>query len=145
MDRRLRSRTTASVIRLSPLRPARASTLACGSGCGCGCVGEHLARLRQPAFQLGSRYRAAVQVPLRLVATLAHQVVELRAFLDALGDRRQVEGVGETDDRRDERAALAVRRQSLDEGAVDLQGIDRQLGEPTEGGEAGAEIVDRDA
>src|SRR5256885_809039 len=51
----------------------------------------------------------------------------------------------QTDDRRDQRAAAAIRGQTTGEQAVDLESVNRQLGEAAERGEAGTEVVDCNA
>src|SRR5690242_11775348 len=53
--------------------------------------------------------------------------------------------MGHRDDGRDERHDRRVFQHGDDEGAVDLERVYRELGEVTERGIAGAEVVDRDA
>src|SRR5678810_544124 len=70
--------------------------------------------------------RLADQVALDEVAAAAREEVALALLLHALGDDAHVERVRERDDRRDDRALLAVAGQLGDEAAVDLQLVHRE-------------------
>src|SRR4029079_10056411 len=71
--------------------------------------------------------------------------VELRAGLDALGDRAQAEAARDVDDRRDDRGVLVLGPEAVDEGAVDLDRVDRDALQARERRVAGAEVVEQDA
>src|SRR5438045_7709765 len=73
------------------------------------CAQPHAAVTEEPRFEFAPRERLGVQVALRLVAAFAQEIIELRPILDALGYGRHVECTRERDDRRDQRAGLAVR------------------------------------
>ena len=62
--------------------------------------------------------------PIRLRAGQGDVAMEL--LLDTLGDHGQVQAVGHGDDRRDDEFVLLVDDGIAEEGAVDLQGTDRQ-------------------
>ena len=64
--------------------------------------------------------------------------------LDALGNDVDPEGLTERDDSRRDRAVVQVVWHALHEAAVDLEGVDRKEPQRTEGGVAGAEVVDGD-
>nr|GFB67140.1 hypothetical protein [Tanacetum cinerariifolium] len=87
----------------------------------------------------------AERVSLHFVAAVFAQEFQLFVGFHALRDDRQVEAVGHGDDRAGDLCVLFAGRQTVDEGAVDLQHIDRELLEVVQRGIAGAEVVDRDA
>ena len=68
------------------------------------------------------------------------------ARLDAFGDRLQAERVGEAHDGGDDGAVVRVAAsvEAVDEGAVDLQQVDREAPQVAERRVAGAEVVDRE-
>ena len=68
----------------------------------------------------------------------------LLGVLDAFGDGFEVERFGELHDRVDEPVALVVADDVVDEPLVDLEDVDRELGERGERRVAGAEVVDGD-
>ena len=101
-------------------------------------------RLRR-AHQLheaGGRQRAAHQEPLHQVAALAAQELQLLEALDALGHDLQVEVVAEADDGAHDGGILGVHREVVDEGAVDLERVEREALEVVERAVAGAEVID---
>src|SRR6185369_10764060 len=71
--------------------------------------------------------------------------LELGLGLDALGDHFHPQRAAEMDDRLDDRRALALAAHAVDEAAVDLEAIERELADIVEARIAGAEIVERDA
>ena len=66
-------------------------------------------------------------------------------MFDAFGDGLELQRVGELHDGAHETAALVVAGDVVDELLVDLQDVDRELGEGGERRVTGAEVVDRDA
>src|SRR4051812_5587481 len=70
---------------------------------------------------------------------------DLRFGLDPFRDHAEPQGAAEMDDRMDDRRTLALAAHAVDEAAVDLQAIERELADVVEAGIAGAEIVERDA
>src|SRR5207247_4562083 len=99
-----------------------------------------LLRAHEPQSVRGGR-GAGEQVPLPEVAAEAAQDPELLVGLDALGDRGQVEGVGERDDRGCDRRVLRLVAEPGDKRSVDLERVDGEAAQVRERGEAGAEVV----
>ena len=73
------------------------------------------------------------------------QGIDLRRGLDAFGQHPHVEAASHRHHGLHDGAVVGVAGQALDEGAVDLDAIDRQALEVAERGEAGAEVVQREA
>ena len=90
------------------------------------------------------RRRPAEQEALHGLAAGGPQHRRLVLRLDALGDRVDAERPRQADDRRDDGARAGVGIDAADEGAVDLQLLEREVDEVAEVGIAGAEIVDGD-
>src|SRR5205823_8717357 len=67
---------------------------------------------------------------------------ELVRVFDALGDRRQTEGMGHLDDGLGDGGILGARRQTLHERLVDLDRVERELTHIPDRRVAGAEVVD---
>src|SRR5260370_33564036 len=101
--------------------------------------------MAEQALEFRLRYGPAVQIALRLVAAFTYEIVELRLGLHPFGDGRHVKCVRQPDDRRDERTAFAVGGQTGGESAIDLQSIDRQLGQAAQRRKARSEIIGRKA
>src|ERR1700719_2429011 len=81
--------------------------------------------------QLGesiTRHGPTEQEALYLIAAYFSEHGELVFGFDALRDSAHAKGVRERDDRGDEGFAEGVVRQATDEGAVDFQRVDRQVG-----------------
>src|SRR4029079_16422694 len=89
-------------------------------------------------------YGRAEVVTLHLVARAFAQERLLLGRLDAFGDDRQAQGLTHRDDRLGNRAIFRVARDLADEGAVDLQRVDREALQMRERRVARAEIVDRE-
>jgi hypothetical protein len=70
-------------------------------------------------------------------------MIGVRPYLDALDDLH-VEPVGDQDQRLDDRAALAVALDLLNEGAIDVDPINPELQRVDQRGVARSEIVERD-
>ena len=68
-----------------------------------------------------------------------------RGRLDTLRDGGKTEPVGETHEVAQEHLVVVVLAEIADEGAVDLDGVDGERLKVAQRGEAGAEIVERDA
>jgi hypothetical protein len=84
-------------------------------------------------------------IALRVIASGAREGVERLLVLHAFGDDLEAEGMRELDGRADDRGAAGIGRDVRDEGAVDLELVDREVAEVGEGAVAGAVVVDRDA
>ncbi|MNR36021.1 hypothetical protein D3C85_1539090 [compost metagenome] len=78
------------------------------------------------------RHRPTEQIPLHFIATMLTQEVQLFMGFHAFGDHRQIQAVGHGDDRPGDLRILLARRQAVDEGAVDLEHVDRELLEVVE-------------
>src|SRR4051794_23399800 len=86
-----------------------------------------------PGRQLVGWQRAAPVVALGEAAAEAAEGGELLVRLDALGHHPQAHGLGQTEDRGEDRARLlAVVRQPVDERPVDLEAIEREPAEVAE-------------
>ena len=103
------------------------------------------APLAEQAGDLLRCERAREEVALGVVAAEAAQLRELRLVLDPLGDRVEREGPGHADHRLDDRRALLLDAEAVDEGAVDLQRVEGEAVEVGERGVAGAEVVEDEA
>ena len=88
--------------------------------------------------------RPREQEALTRVAVGALQVLELGQVLDALAEGLEVERLAQVDEGLDERGRLLGGGDALDEGAVDLERVDRELTQVGERAVAGAEVVDGD-
>src|ERR1700743_68023 len=95
--------------------------------------------------ELLDRRRAAEQEALYLVAGFVAQELQLGVGLDALGQHRQTEAAAQSEHRADDGGCLAVGVYGLDEGAVDLDLVEREGTQVRQRGITGAEIVHRDA
>ena len=69
----------------------------------------------------------AEQVPLRVVAAVLAQELELRFGLDAFGDDLEPQAVRHLDDGVDDRGIVAIDGHVAHERLVDLQRVDREL------------------
>ena len=101
--------------------------------------------LAQQARDLLRRQRPGEEVALGVVAAEAAQLGELGLVLDPLGDHVEGEGARHADDRLDDRRALLLDAERVDEGAVDLQRVEGEAVEVGERGVAGAEVVEDEA
>ena len=79
---------------------------------------------------------------LGVVAAEAAQLRELRLVFDPLGDHVEREGPRHADDRLDDRRPLLLDAERVDEGAVDLERVEREAVEVGERRVAGAEVVE---
>ena len=79
---------------------------------------------------------------LHLVTSVGVEELELLVGLDAFGHHHQVEAVGEGDDRAHDRSAVRLAVDALDEGSVDLDGVDGHLGQVRQCAVSRAEVVD---
>src|SRR5262249_47760364 len=82
---------------------------------------------------------------LEVCASQFAQRVELLLLFDALGDRLQSERLRELNDRVDKAASLRATSDVVDEALVDLQNVDRKLGECGKRRVASTEIVNRNS
>src|SRR6185437_14740539 len=94
---------------------------------------------------LPDRQRLADQVALHGVAAFVGEEGELFQGLDSLGHQRHAEAVAEVDDGGDDRGRLRIAAEIDDEGAVDLDLVERERLQIAQRGIARAEIVHRDA
>lgn len=95
-------------------------------------------------FELACWHRAAEQVALDFVAVVFAKKLQLLVGFYAFGDDREVQAVGHGDDGASDLGVLFARRKAVDEGAVDLQYVDRELFEVIQRRVACAEIIDSD-
>ena len=84
-------------------------------------------------------------VPLARVHSERLQPGSLFLGLDPFGHDFEVQRLAQLHERLNDRSGLGRRGQARHEGSVDLQNVDRELLEIGQRGEAGAEIVDRQA
>src|SRR6185437_14118974 len=89
------------------------------------------------------RHRLGQQVALAVLAAHLGDQLALLAGLDALGDDRYAQRVGDRDDALGEGESPLRGGDAFDEGLVDLQYVDRQFPQVAERRVAGAEVVDR--
>src|SRR5207302_8168632 len=82
--------------------------------------------------------------PLRLLAAVRAQEIELSVGLDTLGCATQAERMRQRDDRLRDRFVVLVLLETMDEALVDLDAMDRQSREIRQARIPGAEIVDGD-
>jgi hypothetical protein len=101
----------------------------------------HLQKLEQVAF----RHWLAVIEALGILAAYRAQEDHVVLGLDAFGHDLLSELVGKRDDGAQDHGSGAVLRARLHECAVDLDRIERKLGEIRERGIAGAEVVNGEA
>src|ERR1700674_4207341 len=87
--------------------------------------------------------RAAEQISLHLVTHLVLQELQLSAGLDAFGEHRQAQSATEAQYRQDDRRGLTIGIDRLDEGAIDLDPVERKRAQIGQRRIAGAEIVHR--
>ncbi len=99
----------------------------------------------QETRELRQRQRAADPVTLDLVTAELAQLILLGGGLDAFGDHFQVQVVRQVDHGPYQLQVFRAHVHAADETLVDLQQGDRQAVEVHEGGEAGTEIVQREA
>jgi hypothetical protein len=92
-----------------------------------------------------ARHGLAQDETLCLIAAHFPERAELFFGFDALCDNTHAKSVREGDDRRNECFAKAIIWQAVNKGAIDLQRVDRQVGQAAQGGVAGTEVVDGDA
>src|SRR5215470_16561017 len=98
----------------------------------------------QQCRELAARYRPVENVALHLVTGVIAQESFLVRALDAFGDDRQVQALAHGDDRLSDGLVLAVLDEVANEGAVHLQGVDREALDLCERGVADSEVVDGD-
>ena len=95
-----------------------------------------------PCFE---RLRLAQVESLREVDPVLAQDLDRLVVADELGDRLAAEAAGDLDQGADDELVGLGVGQVLDELAVDLQVVELEVLEVVEGGEAGAEVVEREA
>src|SRR5690554_1307654 len=98
--------------------------------------------LTHPGDQLVKAHGAGEVVALEYIAAVAPEQFELFAVLHALGHHRHAQLAGGGDDAAADGGVLAVGDDIVDEVAVDLDAIHRQILEIAEAGIAGTEVVD---
>ncbi|GCC44573.1 hypothetical protein chiPu_0028521, partial [Chiloscyllium punctatum] len=95
--------------------------------------------------KLTDRSRPADQIALHRVAAFLGKEGELGLGLDAFGDDRHFKAVAEIDHRAHDRGRLRIAAEIDDEGAVDLDLVERKRLQIAQRGIAAAEIIHRDA
>ncbi len=98
----------------------------------------------QQAGKLLGREWGTEEVALHAVAAVALQIVELALGLRPFGHHAQLEVMGHGDDRGGDHGIVRVGGDVLNEGAVNLHGIDGEALQVAEAGETGAKIVQGD-
>src|SRR5229473_8347872 len=88
--------------------------------------------------------RSSEQISLYLVAHLVPQELQFSVGLDAFREHGQAKSATEAQYRPDNRRGLTVGIDRLDEGAVDLDPVERKRAQVGQRRVAGAEIVHRD-
>ena len=88
--------------------------------------------------------RRAEVVALRQATAFGVEHRELLGALDALGDRVEAEAAAEAEERAQDRLRARIVLQRADEGAVELDLVEREAAQIAERGMADAEIVERD-
>ena len=94
--------------------------------------------------RLAGVHRPGEVEALGAVAAHPDQALDLGLRLDALGDRRRLQAVGELDDAAGERLGSDVVGDLVDEALVDLDDLDREAPEIAQRRVAGSEVVDRE-
>ena len=97
---------------------------------------------RNAGRKLGRRHGSGPQEPLTEVAALVPEQLGLGDGFDTFGDDADVERVGEVDDAGHDRVVLRVQAEPGDEGAIDLQEVDRIAPQVEQRRVPGAEVVD---
>ena len=99
--------------------------------------------VRQESFlQFVAGNRSAEEKALDFIALHGIERCELVRGFHAFGHHFEVETLGDTDDRMEERMSVAGCLEIVDKGFVDLEGGERKELEVAEGRVAGAEIID---
>src|SRR5690554_3490924 len=98
--------------------------------------------LTHPGDQLVKAHGAGEVVALEYIAAVAPEQFELFAVLHALGHHCHAQLAGGGDDAAADGGVLAVGDDTVDEAAVDLDALHRQVLEIAEAGIAGTEVVD---
>src|SRR5436190_3344053 len=96
----------------------------------------------QPGI-VADRQRFADEITLHRVAALIRKEAELLLGFHALGDDGHLQAVAETDDGPDDRRRLRIPSEIDDEGAVDLDLVERKRLQVTQRGIAAAEVIHR--
>src|SRR6185437_5443246 len=92
--------------------------------------------------ELAGRQRRAEMESLVLIAAEGAQELELLGGLDPLGDHFELQAVRQGDDGLDD-GGIYLALEIPDEGAVDLQLVDREAAQIVDARVAGAEVIDR--
>src|SRR5215213_9722024 len=96
-------------------------------------------------FELARRHRPSEEIALSLFAAHPDQEVGCGSVLNAFGDDRQAQLLGEANGRTDDRRVVGIGQQAQDERAVDLQPVERKFLQVAQAGKSGAEIVEHEA
>src|SRR4030081_2844909 len=81
-------------------------------------------------------------IPLRIIAKMRAQELELPAGLHALGNNLELEGVRHADDRKGDCGVIRVGGEVANERSIDFDGVDRKPFQVGKAREAGSEVVD---
>src|SRR3954451_9208657 len=96
----------------------------------------------QPGI-VADRQRFADEIALHRVAAFIRKEAELLLSFNALGDDRHLKPVAETDDSSDDRSRLRVPSEIDDEGAVDLDLVERKRLQVAQRRISTAEVIHR--
>jgi len=91
---------------------------------------------------VGRRREAGEEVALGQVAAKFTEPVNLEHGLDTFGDGAEVQGAGVFEDELNRVAAVTLAGERADEGAIDLDFVERPAAEPGERAESGAEVAE---
>ena len=108
-------------------------------------IDRHCRGLVEQSGEVGGRNRPAEVVALNFVAAFRLEEGKLLGRLDPLGARPHAERASEADHRAHDGVGLAPGLESADEGAVDLDRVERELLQVAETRVARAEIIHGDA
>jgi len=95
-------------------------------------------------LKLFGRDWAAEFVPLRLVALLSQEKLQLLRRLNSLSNDPQVKASGHGDNRAYDRVSVGRVGNLANEGLINFEGIERKLSKIAQAGVARAEVVHRD-
>src|SRR5262245_47330795 len=105
------------------------------------CLRRILAEARQQLGDRRCRLRRAEQKALNLVVALGTKLIELLAGLDTFRSGGDAEALREPRNRPDNRNTVGAVRQIADEGAIDLDLVERETPQIAQARIAGTEIV----
>ena len=96
----------------------------------------------QETDELGGGHGRAEQEALQLVAAPLAQELRLLQCLDAFGNHAELQALSHREDRGRERRVVRIGGDVADEGAVDLDALDREAAQGRKRGVSGSEVVE---